>query len=73
MTERPPRQGISRRGFVTGALGTGVAVGAGAALAGCSSPEPAAPPLPQAAFIPFEERNALINDVIVSGYANLKA
>ena len=37
VTERPPRPGISRRGFVTGALGTGVAVGAGAALAGCSS------------------------------------
>ena len=54
MTERSPRRGISRRGFVTGALGTGVAVGAGAALAGCSSPEPAAPPVPQAAFIPFE-------------------
>ena len=54
MTERPPRRGISRRGFVTGAVGTGVAVGAGAALAGCSSPEPAAPPVPQPAFIPFE-------------------
>ena len=54
MTERPPRPGISRRGFVTGALGTGVAVGAGAALAGCSSPEPAAPPVPQAEFVPFE-------------------
>ncbi len=36
MTQRPHRPGISRRGFVTGALGTGVAVGAGA-LAGCSS------------------------------------
>ncbi len=54
MTERPSRTGISRRGFVTGALGTGVAVGAGAALAGCSSPEPAAPPVPQPAFVPFE-------------------
>ena len=54
MTDRTHRRGISRRGFVTGALGTGVAVGAGAALAGCSSPHPTAPPVPQAAFIPFE-------------------
>jgi deferrochelatase/peroxidase EfeB len=54
VTERPPRQGISRRGFVAGALGTGVAVGAGAALAGCSSPEPASPPVPQPEFVPFE-------------------
>jgi len=54
LTDRTPRRGISRRGFVTGALGTGVAVGAGAALAGCSSPEPATPSVPQAAFIPFE-------------------
>lgn len=52
MTER--RTGISRRGFVTGALGTGVAVGAGAALAGCSSPEPEQPAAPAAAFVPFE-------------------
>ncbi len=54
MTDPTQRRGISRRGFVTGALGTGVAVGAGAALAGCSSPEPATPSVPQAAFIPFE-------------------
>lgn len=49
MTER---RGISRRGFVAGALGAGAAVGAGA-LAGCSSPEPATPSS-QPAFIPFE-------------------
>jgi deferrochelatase/peroxidase EfeB len=54
VTERPPRPGISRRGFVTAALGTSVAVGAGAALAGCSSPEPAAPPVRQPGFVPFE-------------------
>jgi deferrochelatase/peroxidase EfeB len=36
VTQRLPRRGISRRGFVAGALGTGAAVGAGA-LAGCSS------------------------------------
>jgi deferrochelatase/peroxidase EfeB len=48
------RSGISRRGFVTGALGTGVAVGAGAALSGCSSPDPAAPAAPSSAFVPFE-------------------
>lgn len=51
---RNRRFGLSRRGFLAGALGTGAAVGAGAALAGCSSPEkvPAGPP--GAAFIPFE-------------------
>ncbi|RDH76194.1 deferrochelatase/peroxidase EfeB [Mycolicibacterium moriokaense] len=54
MIERPPRTGISRRGFVAGALGTGAAVGAGAALAGCSSPQPAVPPVPQPVFVPFE-------------------
>lgn len=53
MTERPRRMGISRRTFVTGALGTGAAVGAGASLAACSSAEPA--PAPAAArFVPFE-------------------
>jgi deferrochelatase/peroxidase EfeB len=53
VTERPSRAGISRRTFVTGALGTGAAVGAGAALAGCSSPE--APAQANAArFVPFE-------------------
>jgi hypothetical protein len=54
VTVRPPRRGISRRGFVTGALGTGVAVGAGGVLAGCSSPEPASPPVSRPEFIPFE-------------------
>ncbi|MEO3758713.1 Dyp-type peroxidase [Mycobacterium sp. B14F4] len=48
------RSGITRRGFVTGALGTGVAVGAGAALAGCSSPEPGQSGAPSAGFVPFE-------------------
>ena len=48
MTGRSRRPGISRRGFVTGALGAGAAVGAGAALAGCSREEeqPAAPQPP---------------------------
>ncbi|ULE34237.1 Dyp-type peroxidase [Mycobacterium sp. IDR2000157661] len=50
MTERHP--GITRRGFVTGALGTGVAVGAGAALSACTPAGPAAAPSP--AFVPFE-------------------
>jgi deferrochelatase/peroxidase EfeB len=53
VTERPPRAGISRRTFVTGALGTGAAVGAGAALAGCSSPDAPAPAA-AARFVPFE-------------------
>jgi deferrochelatase/peroxidase EfeB len=52
VTQRPRRAGISRRTFVTGALGTGAAVGAGAALAGCSSPQPA--PAVAARFVPFE-------------------
>ncbi|SEH49853.1 deferrochelatase/peroxidase EfeB [Mycolicibacterium rutilum] len=52
MTRR--RFGLSRRGFLTGALGTGAAVGAGAALAGCSSPAPAPAGPPPAAFVPFE-------------------
>jgi deferrochelatase/peroxidase EfeB len=47
------RSGLSRRGFIAGALGTGAAAGAGAALAGCSSPEPAAT-RPAPAFVPFE-------------------
>ncbi len=51
MTERP---GISRRGFVTGALGTGVAVGTGAVLAGCTAAQSGAPPSAGAAFVPFE-------------------
>ena len=54
MTGRSRRPGISRRGFVTGALGAGAAVGAGAALAGCSREEEQ-PAAPQAAgFVPFE-------------------
>jgi deferrochelatase/peroxidase EfeB len=53
VTERPSRAGISRRTFVTGALGTSAAVGAGAALAGCSSPEAPAP-ANAARFVPFE-------------------
>lgn len=55
MTKRSRRAGISRRTFVTGALGTGAAVGAGAALAGCSS-SPAAPSgaVAAARFVPFE-------------------
>ena len=53
MTGRQSRSGISRRTFVTGALGTGAAVGAGAALAGCSR-EDGAPAAPQPAFVPFE-------------------
>ncbi|MCV7282843.1 Dyp-type peroxidase [Mycolicibacterium flavescens] len=48
MTRR--RTGFSRRGFLAGALGTG----AGAALAGCSSPEPAPAGPPAAALVPFE-------------------
>ncbi len=53
MTGRARRPGISRRGFVTGALGAGAAVGAGAALAGCSREEEQPAP-PQAGFVPFE-------------------
>jgi deferrochelatase/peroxidase EfeB len=53
VTERPRRAGISRRTFVTGALGTGAAVGAGAALASCSSPQAPAP-ANAARFVPFE-------------------
>lgn len=56
MTEKPRRQGLSRRGFVTGALtaGAGAAVGAGAtvALTHASGGGAAAPPAP--AFVPFE-------------------
>jgi deferrochelatase/peroxidase EfeB len=54
MTEQPPRQGISRRGFVTGALGAGAAVGAGAALAGCSTGENEPRAGAAARFLPFE-------------------
>jgi deferrochelatase/peroxidase EfeB len=50
---RQRRAGISRRTFVTGALGTGAAVGAGAALAGCSSEDNPPAPAPPS-FVPFE-------------------
>jgi deferrochelatase/peroxidase EfeB len=57
VTERPSRQGISRRGFVTGALsaGAGAAVGAGAtvALTGSTQREYLGPPSPES-FVPFE-------------------
>jgi deferrochelatase/peroxidase EfeB len=46
------RRGLSRRSFFTGALGTGAAVGVGAALSGCSGAPPAAPV--GARFVPFE-------------------
>jgi deferrochelatase/peroxidase EfeB len=49
---RRQRRGISRRTFVTGALGTGAAVGVGTSLSGCASPQPA-PPV-AARFVPFE-------------------
>jgi deferrochelatase/peroxidase EfeB len=57
VTERPSRQGISRRGFVTGALGAGAgaAVGVGATMA-LTNPQAhgsdAAAPNP--VFVPFE-------------------
>nr|WP_218621107.1 Dyp-type peroxidase [Mycolicibacterium hippocampi] len=44
---------MSRRGFVTGALGTGVAVGAGA-LVGCSASGETAPARAVERFVPFE-------------------
>nr|WP_090345569.1 Dyp-type peroxidase [Mycolicibacterium malmesburyense]CRL78055.1 Dyp-type peroxidase family protein [Mycolicibacterium malmesburyense] len=44
--------GLSRRGFITGALGTGAAVGAGAVLAGCSNDEPESSSA--GTFVPFE-------------------
>lgn len=54
MTKRSRRAGISRRTFVTGALGTGAAVGAGAALAGCSSEQQTPAPAAAASrFVPF--------------------
>ncbi len=53
MTQRPRRAAISRRTFVTGALGTGAVVGAGAGLVGCARDDgPPAAPQPQ--FVPFE-------------------
>ncbi|KUI44118.1 peroxidase [Mycobacterium sp. IS-1590] len=48
------RSGLSRRGFITGALGTGAAVGAGAALAGCSKQDDAGPAVPAGVLVPFE-------------------
>jgi len=64
VTERPPRQGISRRGFVTGALsasagaavGVGVGVGATMALTEASHDEPRHG-RPPSAFVPFEGRH----------------
>lgn len=53
MTQESPRRGISRRGFVAGALGTGAAVGAGA-LAGCSSDSAASEVTAAQRFIDFE-------------------
>lgn len=52
MTES--RSGLSRRGFISGALGTGAAVGAGSVLAGCSSQDSGSPTAPAAAFVPFD-------------------
>lgn len=57
MTEQQPRQGISRRGFVTGVLsaGAGAAVGAGATYALTNSGRQAAPaPDRPEIFVPFE-------------------
>ncbi|BBY95372.1 peroxidase [Mycobacterium gallinarum] len=57
MTEPQSRQGISRRGFVTGALsaGAGAAVGAGATYALTNSGRKAPPaPAAQKRFVPFE-------------------
>lgn len=57
MTERPPRQGVSRRGFVAGALsaGAGAAVGVGATLALTDSAQPEhRPGRPERSFTAFE-------------------
>jgi len=57
VTDRPPRQGISRRGFVTGAVsaGAGAAVGVGATLAiGSSSHHGHHRAEPSPTFVGFE-------------------
>jgi deferrochelatase/peroxidase EfeB len=57
VTESPSRRGISRRGFVTGALsaGAGAAVGAGATMALTGSPQREyLGPTAQEIFVPFE-------------------
>ncbi|MGB0971838.1 MAG: Dyp-type peroxidase [Mycobacterium sp.] len=53
MAPKSRRPGISRRGFVTGALGTGAAVGAGS-LVGCSAPREGPSSEAGARFVPFE-------------------
>lgn len=53
MTPHFHRPGISRRGFVAGALGGGAALGAGA-LAGCSSSGQVSPAEGAQRFVPFE-------------------
>lgn len=53
MSPQLPRRGISRRGFVAGALGTGAAVGAGA-LAGCAANTPASEGTDARRFVEFE-------------------
>jgi deferrochelatase/peroxidase EfeB len=56
VTEPQSRQGISRRGFVTGALsaGAGAAVGAGATYALTSGRQAPPAPAAQKRFVPFE-------------------
>ncbi len=53
MTRGSRRTGLSRRTFFAGALGTGAAVGVGAALSGCSDAPPAASAF-GARFVPFD-------------------
>lgn len=52
MTGRRTR--LSRRGFVTAALGTGAAVTAGTALGSCAKPQEAPPTAAAPVFVPFE-------------------